>query len=332
MLHIIAASGIGGVQVAAESVRSRNSGIHFEVEEFEKGRQLFGLVQRLRKSKPSDFPDLVVFSLWKSAFAMIIFRISFPRTYLVFFIHSSKDKHLADFAMTRLGVLLSREVWLDSPASRDNRLGRVLPTKKPVRVVSGRSNFPVPLEATGLRESFIFWGRLSEEKNLKLSLELLCFLRDRGMAPDFKIIGPDGGARYQLEALVKQLGLEERVSFLGAMPQEEIRTIASGSCFYLQTSSREGFAQSVVEAMSLGLVPVVTPAGEISNYCIDGENAVIISDIASAGETVLHLLKNKAKFFKLRKSAIGSAQRLPTYSNEFISAAKHALLQSHGSS
>ena len=37
---------------------------------------------------------------------------------------------------------------------------------------------------------------------------------------------------------------------------------------------------SVVEAMQLGLVPVVTNVGEISRYCIDNFNSVIYkSDI-----------------------------------------------------
>ena len=44
-----------------------------------------------------------------------------------------------------------------------------------------------------------------------------------------------------------------------------IKKLANAS-FYLQTSKFEGFAMSVVESMMMGLVPVVTPVGEIGRY------------------------------------------------------------------
>ena len=46
-------------------------------------------------------------------------------------------------------------------------------------------------------------------------------------------------------------------------------------------------AFSVVEAMQLGLVPVVTAVGEIRAYCHNGQNAVRIETDEQAVEDVL---------------------------------------------
>ena len=47
---------------------------------------------------------------------------------------------------------------------------------------------------------------------------------------------------------------------------------------------------SVVEAMQIGLVPIVTPVGEIARYCVDGKNAVWVQEDATAVDAVMRLI------------------------------------------
>jgi glycosyltransferase involved in cell wall biosynthesis len=63
-------------------------------------------------------------------------------------------------------------------------------------------------------------------------------------------------------------------------------------------------AMSVVEAMQLGLVPLVTPVGEIKNYCRDEVNAILIDDEDSSVKSILNLLDNKNAFEKIRQNTI----------------------------
>ena len=56
--------------------------------------------------------------------------------------------------------------------------------------------------------------------------------------------------------------------------------------------------------MQLGLVPLVTPVGEIKNYCRDGVNAILIHDEDSAVKSILNLLDNKNTFEKIRQNTI----------------------------
>jgi glycosyltransferase involved in cell wall biosynthesis len=99
-----------------------------------------------------------------------------------------------------------------------------------------------------------------------------------------------------------------------------------GACFYLQTSIYEGMAMSVVEAMQLGLLPVVTPVGEIGSYCRDGGNAVVVNNDERAVADVLHLLTDPAAYGTLRQQAIEEWLDKPLY-RESVLAACEALTQ-----
>lgn len=87
------------------------------------------------------------------------------------------------------------------------------------------------------------------------------------------MIGPDQRERLKIEQIAKQLKLGAVVTFLGPKSQGEIASFASQVSFYLQTSVFEGIAVSVVEAMQIGLVPVVKPVGQIMRYCREGFDA-----------------------------------------------------------
>jgi len=69
----------------------------------------------------------------------------------------------------------------------------------------------------------------------------------------------DGPRRQELEALVAQQVLSDRVTFLGT--RTDVPDILATADCYLQTSKEEGFGISVLEAMAGGLPVVSTRAG-----------------------------------------------------------------------
>ena len=64
------------------------------------------------------------------------------------------------------------------------------------------------------------------------------------------------------------------IYFLNTIPLESVSSAMINFDFLIQLSNFEGMALSVVEAMNVGLVPIVTPVGEIASYSKDGENAI----------------------------------------------------------
>ena len=84
--------------------------------------------------------------------------------------------------------------------------------------------------------------------------------------------GKGGRWRAELEGIVKDLGLQHQVSFLGHLSREELRAAYSLSSLVLQTSNLEGFGISVLEGW-LNKKPVVVSKGAgVSELVVDGSN------------------------------------------------------------
>ena len=66
-------------------------------------------------------------------------------------------------------------------------------------------------------------------------------------------IGPE---KKNLEALARELGVADRVKLLGGLPQTELKTYYNGADALVLASSREGWANVLLEAMACG-TPVV---------------------------------------------------------------------------
>tara|TARA_R110002074_G_scaffold57511_1_gene141500 strand:+ start:356 stop:658 length:303 start_codon:yes stop_codon:yes gene_type:complete len=89
-------------------------------------------------------------------------------------------------------------------------------------------------------------------------------------------------------------------------------------------------ALSVVEAMQAGLVPIVTPVGEIERYTRDGINAVWIAldgprANVDAAERINVLLNAPDAWQALRTSAVCALNDRPIYSEDIITAALEIL-------
>jgi glycosyltransferase involved in cell wall biosynthesis len=83
----------------------------------------------------------------------------------------------------------------------------------------------------------------------------------------------------------------------------------------------EGMAMSVVEAMQLGLVPIVTPVGEPARYCRNMENAVIFSDFDQAVDEVCRLIDEPELYAKVSRAAVATWTDAPIYADDFVAAA-----------
>ena len=120
---------------------------------------------------------------------------------------------------------------------------------------------------------------------------------------------------------INKLGLRENVLIYDFMSLNEIKKFADFSCFFIQLSSYEGMAMSVSESMQLGLIPVVTPVGQISSYCKHMQNSLIynyndekiISDIFS-------IIKSKERFSLIKNNAIKTWQNTNYYKTDIIAA------------
>jgi glycosyltransferase involved in cell wall biosynthesis len=332
--HLIPYDGIGGVETAARSMKGHQSAeidfcchfIHAVPMTRAARLALFSpwAAFRAAQSLCAAPPDLVIVSLWRSCIAALLAKLLRPRLRVVLFLHMARDAHAVDRWLTRAMARHAIEIWADSAETGSRRLpGRSADRVIPFITARLSPARPAPLVAP----HFLYWGRLHPRKDLPRALGLFAAVHRRLPDARFEIIGPDGGARARIEARIAQLGLGDAVALVGPLDQAAIARRAAGATFYLQTSREEGMAMSVVEAMQLGLVPVVTPVGEIASYCQARVNAILIggqtgaADEAAADEVVA-ILADPTRLDGLRAAAISTWAEAPLYADAVLDACR----------
>lgn len=111
--------------------------------------------------------------------------------------------------------------------------------------------------------NLIFVGRVDQAKGVGKVLEIVAGLHEKGIDFHIDLIG-DGAERPIYERSLRQLGLAERVSFLGWKNRIELNNYYEKAHFILlPSSSSEGWPKVLSEAMAYGVVPLSTAVSSI---------------------------------------------------------------------
>ena len=333
IVHLIPYDGVGGVETAAKTFPSfKDETIEFQVDYIIDGMpveagslKLYNALYLLSCGWRylSRTPEVLIVSLYRSCIVGCFVKLLRRKLTLILFLHNAKDSHWVDQICTRLAASLADEIWSDCSTTLTRLAPRFL-TKRH-RVISFVTRRFTPFPQGEVKPSFIFWGRLAPQKGLARAIQIFAKIREKIPSARFRIIGPDTGLLHALESLCKSLNINDAVVFSGPATQGEIADFAQHACFYLQTSEYEGMAMSVVEAMQMGLVPVVTPVGEIGCYCRHGCNAVIVESDQQAVEDVFELLQSPEQYQALRSMASATWNDRPLYRDTMLDAC-HGLL------
>ena len=111
------------------------------------------------------------------------------------------------------------------------------------------------------------------------------------------------------------------LNFYNSINRDDISKKLTEYNFYIQLSDFEGMAMSVLESMSLGLIPVVTNVGEISNYGRHKLNSFIIEredNIQMACHEFYNLSQSDCLLEKLSCGAIETAKEYKDFRLDFI--------------
>jgi glycosyltransferase involved in cell wall biosynthesis len=110
-------------------------------------------------------------------------------------------------------------------------------------------------------------GRLVPIKNHRLFLEAARSMVDSGNPARFAVIG-DGGLRDFLVQIASEMGISERVRFLGW--RKDLVPIYAGLDLLTLTSDNEGTPVALIEGMAAGVPVVATSVGGVGDVVRDG--------------------------------------------------------------
>jgi glycosyltransferase involved in cell wall biosynthesis len=146
----------------------------------------------------------------------------------------------------------SREI-VDDLLAHDVSPGRIFAVANGVEIADIDSgDVSGPTDGAGPCQ-YVYLGRLEPEKRIDLMLKGFASFSDSSAR--LNIVG-DGDCRTQLELLAEELGLQGRVAFRGRT--DDVSKYLRSAHFYLSTSASEGMSNALLEAMSFGIVPLVS--------------------------------------------------------------------------
>lgn len=163
---------------------------------------------------------------------------------------------------------------------------------------------PKPQVGNPVRSCFI--GRLVPYKGPDMLLKAVSeFLSSGQMTLDF--IG-DGPMRAELEKLANDLGISHAVTFHGFVAHDQVQTIVRNCDLFTFPSVREFGGAVVLEAMSLGVVPIVVDYGGPGEH-VTSETGFSIpigsreDVIASMRQAVRQAITNPESLIRMKQAA-----------------------------
>ncbi|MCP1714067.1 glycosyltransferase involved in cell wall biosynthesis [Kerstersia gyiorum] len=335
VFYMIPRDGLGGVEQAARSIgqkvtdgfklcfmvgRAREEhDFHVYMNPNGKFRSLSFFVRSfsfLLKEKP----EVLIVSLWRAALVGLLYCffmrcVFFKKIKFVLFKHSSRYSNSIDRLVNKVSYVRAEEIWCDSSASLERFSGSRY--EKKARVISFYIDSGIGAMSESHENGFVFWGRVSHEKNVMFAIQV--FEKIKQKLPDamFYIFGPKSDAWDDVLAYIERRGSACGIKLMGVKPPNEYPSVIRSCRFYLSASLREGMAIAVVEAMQLGLVPVVTMVGEIPKYCVPGVNAIKIGADVDAVAINVTAVVSQNQYSLYRKNAIEVWAGKKTFANDF---------------
>ncbi|MBI5397714.1 MAG: glycosyltransferase [Verrucomicrobia bacterium] len=149
---------------------------------------------------------------------------------------------------------------------------------------------------------------------LKNAVDVLlrAFAGIRAGQPDARLLiagtGPEEAA---LHALAKQLGVEDRVEFLGYVPHEQTPRYYAAADLFVRASREEGFGISFIEAMASGTAVIGSSAGGIPDIITDGVDGLTVppDDVTALAAAAGKLLADDALRTRLAAAGLRTAHQ-----------------------
>lgn len=130
--------------------------------------------------------------------------------------------------------------------------------------------------------TLLYAGRLAPQKQLDVLINAFATVAAADEAVQLRLVG-DGPERAALTALVQELGLSDRVSFLGQIEPESVVAELDRSTMVVMSSAFEGLPMFLLEAARHGRPVVSTNAGGVAEVVQHRYNGVVVEPGDTAG-------------------------------------------------
>jgi glycosyltransferase involved in cell wall biosynthesis len=176
---------------------------------------------------------------------------------------------LLEHAACVLVACEAQRLWVKSLARKAHVLCVPPPAAATVPAQPGRPNV------------VLFLGRLEAGRGIYDLLDAVAGVR--GAVPDVRLVCAGGGDRSGVARHAERLGIADAVKFTGWVGPSGKRALLETAAVYALPSYDETLPVSLIEAMSAGVPPVVSPVGGIPEVVQEGVSGFFVAPGDRAG-------------------------------------------------
>lgn len=240
----------------------------------------FSLLKTIYKIRKTC-PDVIITQLGKQDMFGAMYKLIDPRVnWIVTHVGLDSFSQIKNYIRSHLYKHCNSHIFVSNfIAERKREIYNIKHASQHI-IWNGTTEAPI-VPKRKVSSNFIYVGGINDQKNVGFLVKLFSLPELQEKKFILNIIG-DGPNRHTLEGKSPQ-------NIIWRGYQSDWANFANESSFYIQASINEGFGISVIEAMNLGLVPVLSKSGafpEIIRNGVDGH-------LLEIGTTDTHLMNWK---------------------------------------
>jgi glycosyltransferase involved in cell wall biosynthesis len=203
--------------------------------------------------------------------------------------------------LARFTFSCARAITCGSTYLRDQLLSLGVADEKRVSVVPMPVNpvFSVQCSVTRAQNLVLTIARLTAQKSIDTLIDAIALVPDARL----KIIG-DGPERAALEKQTRDLNLQDRVEFVGALPQTELLRYYAECVVFVLPSIREGMGLVFAEALLCGASVIAANSGGVTDIVRDCETGLLVPerDSQALANAIAKILDDRALATRLAEN------------------------------
>ncbi len=230
---------------------------------------------------------------------------------------------------TRFNARSAAAVLADSEATRQDLVRHYQIPKEKISVVyPGRDETllricdPAALAGVraryGLNEAYLLYvGTLHPRKNLVRLVQAFSLLvqspasNAQSLIPNLQLVlaGQKGWLYDEVFALVRKLGLRDRVHLTGYVPEADLAALLSGARAFVYPSLYEGFGFPVLESMACGTPVICSNVSSLPEVAGDAAIQVDPLDVEALAQALYHVISDDGLCRELVERGYRQVQR-----------------------
>jgi glycosyltransferase involved in cell wall biosynthesis len=141
-------------------------------------------------------------------------------------------------------------------------------------------------EVDSTKKTIVSVSRLVEKNGIEYLVRAMAHIDAR-----LVLVG-DGPLRSELEGLATELGVSEKITFIGSVSYEQVPEYLAKADVFVRPSLSEGLGSAFLEAMAMRVPVVATPVGGIVDFMIEGETGWLVNprDVSQLVEKIQYVL------------------------------------------